>query len=396
MMRLMTSPPAGALREVRLLDLADERAIYGSKLLADLGADAIRVEPPEGDPLRRRGPFTTDGGDEKHSLYYAYYGSNRRSVALDLNTDDGREQLRRLAIASDVVIDTGTLAAAGIEVSALLEERPSLVIVSVSSFGSSGPWAEHLTTDLVAGALGGFVATTGDVDTQPLKAYGEVNFGTTGLYAAIGALAALRHARETGEGQLVELSAHEAIPSALEHVLMWAWFHDDLVMAESDVLPRRGSLHWSDAYEVMTAKDGAVMITVTPDPMKQLAWLVETGAEQDLLDPKYADPEQQLQMMWRMMEVLRDWVVTRDVEEFFFEAQERHFPYGWVLSPDRVAESPQLAARDWWAEYQIGDREVRGPGAPYTLGDTPVSSRRSVAAPGAATAEVLEQIGWDA
>ena len=282
-MRGMTSPPSeGALHAVRLLDLADERAIYGSKLLADLGADAIRVEPPEGDPLRRRGPFTADDQGEENSLYYAYYGSNRRSVALDLDAADSLDQLRRLAIASDVVIDTGKLAAAGIEASALLEERPSLVIVSVTSFGTSGPWAEHLTTDLVAAALGGFAATTGDVDTQPLKAYGELAFGTTGAYAAIGALAALRHARETGEGQVVELAAHEAVPSCLEHVLMWAWHHDELLIANSDVLPRRGSLHWSDAYEVMTARDGSIMITVTPDPMKQLAWLVETGAEQDL------------------------------------------------------------------------------------------------------------------
>jgi benzylsuccinate CoA-transferase BbsE subunit len=394
-MRGMTTPPTDRTLGVdRLLDLADERAIYGTKLLADLGADTIRVEPPGGDPLRGRGPFTTDGQGHEHSLYYAYYGSNRRSVVLDLESDEGREQLRRLALASDIVVDTGTLAAAGIEVASLLEEQPSLVIVSVTSFGTSGPWAEYLTTDLVAGALGGFVATTGDIDTQPLKAYGEVNFGTAGLYAAIGALSALRHARETGEGQLVELSVHEAIPTCLEHVLMWAWFQEDLVIAESDVLPRRASLHWSDAYEVMAARDGSIMITITPDPMKQLAWLVETGAEQDLLDPRYQDPEQPRLMAMRMMEVLRDWVSTRNVEDFFFEAQERHFPYGWVLSPDRVAANPQLEARDSWGEYEVGDRTFRGPGAPYRLEGSPVPPQRRLGAVGNETAEVLSQIGW--
>lgn len=397
-MRGMTANPAsdsaGALAGVRVLDLADERAIYGTKLLADLGADVIRVEPPEGDRLRRRGPFAAGDDGEEHSLYYAYYGSNRRSVALDLESDDGRARLRRLALASDVVIETEVLAEAGIEVAALLEAQPALVVVSVTSFGTSGPWAGFASTDLVAGALGGFVATTGDVDTKPLNGYGELHHGTTGAYAAIGALSALHHARETGEGQLVELAVHEAVPSCLEHVLMWAWHHEALPFAEGDVLPRRASLHWSDAYEVMGARDGSVMVTVTPDPMKQLAWLIEVGAEADLLDPRYQDPEQPRAFGLRMMEVMRDWVANWDVEEFFFEAQRRHFPYGWVLSPDRVAASPQLEDRGWWAEYEVGDGIVRGPGAPYRLEETPVSHVRRAASPGGDSAEVLAEIGW--
>ena len=383
-----------ALGTVRVLDLADERAIYGSKLLADLGADVIRVEPPGGDPLRQRGPHTTDDSGDEHSLYYAYYGSNRRSVVLDLEAGDGRDQLRRLALASDIVIDTGTLAAAGIEVASLLEERPLLVVVAVSGFGRTGPWADYLTTDLVAGALGGLVATTGDIDTQPLNTFGELNFGTTGAYAAIGALAALRHARETGEGQVIDLAVNEAVASCLEHVLMWAWHHDELLSADGDVLPRRGSLHWSNAYEVMAAKGGSVMVTVTPDPMKQLAWLVEVGFEQDLLDPKYADPEQPRLLPMRMMEVLRDWVGGWEVEEFFFEAQDRHFPYGWVLSPDRVAASPQLEDRDWWADYEVGDSTVQGPGVPYRMEETPVGVARRERAPGADTEALLAEIGW--
>lgn len=395
-MRRMTDEPApGALTNVRVLDLADERAIYGTKLLADLGAEVIRVEPLDGDPLRHRSPRSTDSDGEEHSLYYAFYGSNRRSVALDLESDEGKAQLRRLALASDVVVDTGKLAVAGIEASELIAEQPALVVVAVTSFGTDGPWAMNRTTDLVSGALGGLVATTGDVDTQPLNTYGELNFGTTGAYAAIGALAALRHARETGEGQIVDLAVHEAVPSCLEHVLMWAWHHEALVLADGDALPRRGSLHWSDMYEVMAAKNGSVMVTVTPDPMKQLSWLLEAGFEQDLLDPKYADPELARQWGLRMMEVLRDWVPQWDVEAFFFEAQNRHFPYGWVLSVDQVAASPQLDDRGWWGDYQLGDRSVRGPGAPARLEGTPMAGSHVITAPGDETAEVLAQIGWD-
>ncbi len=388
------APTDGALASVRVLDLTDQRAIYGAKLLADLGATVIRIEPPEGDPLRQRGPrFATSEGSD-HSLYYANYASNRRSVTVDPTSEDGRAQLRQLAGSVDIVIDTGTLAAANIEVDALLADHPALIVVSVSSFGPTGPWADYLTTDLVTGALGGLVATTGDIDTRPLNTYGELNFGTTGAYAAIGALAALNHARETGEGQLVELAAHEAIPSCLEHVLMWVWHQDLLPIAFNDTLPRRGSLHWTDAYEVMTARDGSIMVTVTPDPMKQLAWLVEAGAEQDLLDPKYIDPEQPRLLSMRIMEVLRDWVPGWNVEEFFFEAQNRHFPYGWVLSPDRVAASPQFEARSWWADYHLDGDTVRGPGAPYHLEGTPIPTTRTIEPPGASTEDILAEIGW--
>lgn len=226
------APTDGALSSVRILDLTDQLAIYGAKLLADLGATVIRPEPPEGDPLRARLPHTSDG----NSLYYANYASNRRSITVDLTTDDGRAQLRQLAGTVDLILDTGTLETAAIDPQSLLDEHPALVIVSISAFGPTGPWSDYLTTDLVTGALGGLVATTGDIDTQPLNTYGELNFGTTGTYAAIGALAALNHARETNEGQLVELAAHEAIPSCLEHVLMWTWHNEDLVIATDDSL----------------------------------------------------------------------------------------------------------------------------------------------------------------
>ena len=380
----------GALASVRVLDLTDQRAIYGAKLLADLGATVIRPEPSEGDPLRARLPHTVSG----ESLYYANYASNRRSVTLDLTSEDGRAQLRQLAATVDLILDTGTLETAAIDPQSLLDEHPALVIVSISSFGPTGPWADYLTTDLVTGALGGLVATTGDIDTQPLNTYGELNFGTTGAYAAIGALAALNHARETNEGQLVELAAHEAVPSCLEHVLMWTWHNADLPIATEDSLPRRGSLHWSDAYEVMTARDGSIMVTITPDPAKQLTWLIEEGVQQDLLDPQYGDPEKPRPMMMRMMQVLRDWVATQNVEDFFFESQARHYPYGWVLSPDRAAASPQLEARGWWADHHIEGATVRGPGAPYHLEGTPIPTTRTIEAPGASTADILAEIGW--
>ncbi len=384
-----------ALGAVRVLDLVDERGIYGVKLLADLGADVVRVEPPGGDPLRKRGPFHAGAGGERHSLWYAFFGSNRRFATLDLATNTGRRQLRKLTQWADVIVDSGGLLEGGLEPDSLLGEKPALVIVEVSSFGPEGPWKDYLAPDLVAGALGGFCATTGDVDTPPLKGYGELNFVVSGSYTAIAALSALRHARETGEGQVVEVRVHEAIASCLEQVFMWLWYHEHLPMAEGPVLQRRGSLHWTNAFQVVPAKGGSIMVTPTPKPEAQLAWLAEEGAQQDLLDPKWQQPEQVFQLLEALLNAMREWVATKQVEEFFFAAQERHSPYGWVLPLDRIATNPQLEARDWWTEYRLGGNSVRGPGAPYRLSETPWREPRPQTEPGSDTATVLSEIGWD-
>ena len=359
-----TEVKGGSLANVRVLDLSDDRAIYAGKLLGDLGAEIVRLEPAGGDPLRERAPFHHQSGA---SLWHAFFASSRRF----LSTDDDAADIRVLVAEADVVLDCGRLAASGLSAEALVAETPALIVVDVSSFGPDGPWADYLAPGLVAEALGGIAATSGDADTPPLKLYGDQYAFVGGVYAAIGALSALRHARETGEGQVVRLSVHEALTTVLEHVLMWVWFNDILPMADGPVLPRQGSLHWTSAYVVMQALGGSIMITPTPDFQKQLAWLIEEGVGLDLLDEKYSQPENLTLLVARTMEVLREWVGTKDVEAFFHEAQGKHHPYGWVMTVPEVARNPQLAAREWWAEYDAGGATALGPGAPYHFSETP-------------------------
>ena len=363
--------PRGALDNLRVLDLTDERAIYGAKMLADLGAEVIRPEPPDGDPLRRRGPHL-EGSTPGASLWHAFFASSRRFVTLEPDTETGRGLLTKLVDRADVVLACrGAFGVAEAGLDEAHRQRPGLVVVETSSFGPDGPWRDYLAPDLVAGALGGAMATTGDADTPPLKTFGELNFILSGAYAAIAVLAALYRVREAGTGQRVHLSVHECIASCLEHVLLWYWYHDRMPNAAGRSLERRGSLHWSNAYVVMPAKDGAIMVTPTPSFDNQLVWLIEKDAQEDLLDPKYQEPEHRRDYIRRFMEVLRNWVATRDVEELFFEAQDHHAPYGWVLPIDKVAENPQLAARDWWVDYPVAEDTVRGPGAPYRFEKTP-------------------------
>ena len=366
------APAQCALSGLRVLDLTDERAIYGAKLLADLGADVVRPEPPSGDPLRLRGPQLRPGDQPGPSLWHAFFASGRRTLVLDPATAAGAGLLRALVADADVVLScAGAFGVEAAQLAAAQKRRPTLIVVEASSFGPSGPWRGHLAPDLVAGALAGAVATTGDADTPPLKTFGELNFTLSGAYLAIAALAALRRQRATGSGDRARLSVHQCIASCLEHVLMWYWHHDAMPGAEGPVLPRRGSLHWSNAYVVMPAKGGSIMVTPTPNMDNQLAWLAEQDAHEDLLDPKYQQPEHRAAFVRRTMAVLRRWVATQDVETLFFEAQRRHSPYGWVLPVDKVAANPQLAARKWWRSYRVDDATVRGPGPPYRFSATP-------------------------
>ena len=347
----------GPLADVRVIDLTDDRAIYGGKLLADLGAHVTRVEPSGGDPLRQRAPLHDNGA----SLWHAYFASSRRFRT------EGPGTVAGLANSADIVLDCERLS----EPEALLEANPRLVMVDVTSFGRSGPWRDYQAPGLVAEALGGVAATSGDADTPPLKLYGDQYAFVGGVYAAVGALAALDHARKTGEGQIVRLSAHEALGSILEHVLMWAWYHEMLPFGDGPVLRRQGSLHWSSAYVVMQAIGGSIMITPTPDFSRQAAWLIEEGRGLELLDERFSDPANVAEMINLTMTTLREWVETKEVEPFFHEAQARHHPYGWVMTTPEVAGNPQLEARDWWTPYPIGDATVQGPGAPYHFSNTP-------------------------
>lgn len=377
----------GALTGVRVIDLTDERGIYGAKLIADLGADVVRPEPRDGDPLRQRGPRAADGD----SLWFAFFASGRRLLALNPDDPDDRATLQALVQRADIVLTTrGHFAEHVLDLSLARQQNPSLVHVDVSSFGDSGPWRDYLAPDLIAGALGGAVATTGMPDTTPLKTFGELNFMTAGAYAAIAALAALRHARATGTGQRVGVPVHECIASCLEQVLMLSWYGDG--MGRGRILPRQGGTHWSMAFTVMPAQGGAIMVTPLPDFDAQLAWLIEEDAHQDLLDEHYSKPENLPLYIGRMMQVMRDWVANKDPETLFHIAQARHAPYGWVQPIERLADNPQLAARGWWTDYRVGGTQVRGPGAPYALSATPW--RHQDPQP-LTNDQVLTALGWE-
>lgn len=341
----LSTPLAG----LRVLEIASWNGAYAGRLLADGGADVVRVVTPVGDFFDSEPPFFGGSGI---SIQAAWYNAGKRVGALDITSAEGRAAFLDLVSRAAILIDDGAVA---FTVEELRAANPSLTRVSVSPAGKGGPWANLAVNDLVANALCGSASVTGNAETPPLTGSGNQTVHTVGLYAAICALAAHRAAKATSTFQSVDLSSHEALVSCTEQVLM-QWFFPTGGGWTTGVAKRQGSLHWSGAYEVYEgASGGGIMVTAALNfAQALLPWLIEEGAAQDLANPaKYPNVAAMVRDLPYVMKVLREWVSIRDAEELFFEAQRRHQPFGMVRSVRQALEIPQVEARGYLQERDV-------------------------------------------
>ena len=376
----------GPLTGVRVLDCSSWSGAVAARLLADGGADVVRVVPPSGDPLSVEPPFFGEAGP---SIQEAWYNAGKRSVVFDAADEASRATFLGLVASADILIEEWGASGAPFTARELATANPALVHVSISPMGLTGPRAGWVTNDLVANAMCGAACVTGNQESGPLTGYGNQTYHTAGLYAAICALAALRASRATGMSQHVDLAAHEALVTCTEQVLM-EWFFPEGPWATA-IAPRQGSLHWSGAYEVYQAKDGhGIMITAAlrfADVV--LRWLIEEGAAQDLANPeKYPNIVAMIRDLPYVMKVLKDWIASKDAEYFFFEGQRRHQPMGIVWDIAEALESPQIEARGYLTPTPVdGVGEVPFPGRFF---------RTSVdgASPAPGTRVSATDVGW--
>ncbi len=211
---------AGLLSPYRVLDLTDELGFLCGKILGDLGADVVKVEPPGGDPARRLGPFYGNQPDPEKSLYWFGFNNNKRGITLNLESAKGRELFCRLAAKVDFIIESftpGYLDSLNIGYPALSRLNPRLILTSITPFGQTGPYSRFKASDIEIMALSGCMSLTGDPDRAPLRVSFPQSYAWTGSYAAIGALIAHYYREQTGEGQQVDVSAQAC--------LLWAFSH---------------------------------------------------------------------------------------------------------------------------------------------------------------------------
>ncbi len=233
----MSTSNNGLLEGYRILDLCDEKGLMAGKLLGDLGAQVIKVEPPHGDRSRRIGPFWGNEEDPEKSLFFLAYNTSKKGITLDIERPEGRTLLRRLVSKCDVLLesfDPGYLEALGLGYDDLTQENPHLIMTAITPFGSTGPYHAYAGTDLVLWALSGLLFICGDPDRPPIRITLSQAFQHAGCDGATGTAMALFHRGNTGVGQKVAVSALKA----MERV---AYTAHNLWDARGKILRRPGS-----------------------------------------------------------------------------------------------------------------------------------------------------------
>jgi benzylsuccinate CoA-transferase BbsE subunit len=379
-----------ALDGIRVLDLTDIKAAWTAKVLGDLGADVIRIEPPEGDPMRSSKPFYQARPEPELSLTYWFYNTSKRAVALDLASEEGRGTLHKLAATTDIVVESrepGELAGMGVGYESLRAANPGLIYVAVTPFGQQGPLAQCPATDITLCAMGGMMYVNGNPESPPLVAFGNQAYHVASYFAAISALAALRTRRLNGKGQFIDVSIEASIAGFIEHVNVFYLFNDR-------ISKRQGSLHWSRGFATFRARDGYVALTLLHQWHVLVPWLLSEDAADDLADERYEDIRYRADNVEHIMDVLARWAATKTVEELFREGQERRFPWAGVCDIAQVFTVPQLHERGFWTSVEHPElgASVTYPGAPYRMSATPWTITRRPPLPGEHTAEVLGEL----
>ena len=373
------------LEGVRVLDLSRVLAgPYCTMMLGDLGADVVKVEPPEGDDTRRWGP--PYHGSE--SAYYLCCNRNKRSVVLDLSTDEGRDAARRLARGSQVVVENfkpGTTARWGLDYDALAAENPGLVYCSISGFGRTGPLAHLPGYDYVVQAIGGIMSVTGEPDGPPMKVGVAIVDITAGMLACSSILAALRVSEATGRGQIIDMSLFDA------H-LAWLANVGSNYLVTGETPGRYGNGHPNIVpYQAFRVADGWLVLAVGND--RQWQRFCRAVDRADLAqDARFATNDLRVTNRAALVPVLEEMFAGRAVDEWVALLREHDVPAGPVNTVDLALESEQARARGMVQTVEHPGGPLRMVASPLGLQATPPVIRRRPPLLGEHTEEVLREV----
>ena len=408
----MADQSPSALEGVRVLDLTGEMGAYCTKLLADLGADVIKIEPPGGDPARNVAPFVGDEPGPDRSLNFLYQNTSKRSITLDLEDAADREKLRKLMPTVDIVVEDfapGYLDSLDLGYEALRKLREDIIVTSITGFGSTGPHKDYLAPDIIGVAMAGIMWLAGDPEDPPNLPFGNQGYFSASAQAAAGTTMALYHRDVTGEGQQVEVSMQEALLIAQETAMQIY----DMTKSVRGRAGARGSLPISiPGFGPYEASDGWIWGYVGAPggaPWSDLLqWMVDDGKAEDLQESPYKDVTDQLNIRFltslvvepeegkkhiptlaHINEVFTRFCAAKGKWDLYEEGQSRRLLIGIVSTPEDLAKNPQLKAREYYDSIESSAGTIRYPGAPYRLSETPWRATRPPQA-GEHTSEVLE------
>lgn len=363
-------------------------AAYGAKMLADVGAEVIKVEPPGGDLTRRRGPFPNDQPDPEKSGIFIYLNTNKRGVVADLKRPEGRELLGKLLENADILIHNvqpSERAAHGLISAELCAKYPRLIVTTVSVFGDSGPYANYKGYELTASNAGGWANLSPGAspfpDLPPLKCVGSQCDFQGGAHAAFTSMAAWLHRLQSGKGQAIDVSEQEAIAAMLEMNLV----HYTYAERVASRLGQRLIGPWF----IADAADGKIFcITAEEHQWKALVELMG--------NPEWANDELFQDRLSRgvnqdaLKALMSEWISQWKVQDLYQTAQKARVPFAPINRMQDLFENPQLLERGFFAEIdQPGVGKLKVPGMPSRYGATPWSLRRPAPALGQHTEEVF-------
>jgi crotonobetainyl-CoA:carnitine CoA-transferase CaiB-like acyl-CoA transferase len=382
--------PLGALTGIRVLDVAAPLGAYVSRLLGDLGADVIKIEPPGGDPGRHLAPFLT-AAQERLSLPFLHANLNKRSIVLDLNQPQDQERFRTLAAQADVVVSTEnveTWAARGIDLGRLATAFPRLVWTAMTPFGLSGPYSAYVGNNLIAEAMGGLMYIQGDNEKPPCVSPYEQGRHLASLHAAFGTLAALWERQASGRGQVVEVSMQEVVAQVYYPLVRYAY--------RNEILRRPGTRNPQPANGYYRCQDGHVFLSL----FQAHHWdrLVEFMRDPVLLEPAWRDRDYRLAhaevvetRLQQFAAGFKRWALTE-------ELQRRGIPTAPLLTVADLAANVHLGERHFFMEIEQPPwGRLRSPGPIFRTTAAPLRVWRPAPRLGEHQADVLEtDVVWPA
>lgn len=394
----------------RVLDLTDEKGHLCGKLLGDMGADVIKLEPPGGDAGRDRGPFYKDIPDREKSLQWFFTGLNKRSITLNLETADGKGLFERLVETADFVIESyepGYMDSLGLGYEELEKIKPTIIMTSITPFGQKGPYAHYKATDLVGVSMGGMVRLFGEIEGPPVRISAPQFYFLGSTHGAMGSMVAHYHREMTGEGQQVDVSCQQAVLLA-GRISSETW---DLIKVNSRgagpnmVVPRPPPLDPLHAPFVRQCKDGHVVAffgggssaAIVKSSRELVAMANQEGFALDLKDFEWEKMDASTttqEAITERNEMLEQFLITKTKAELFDEAMKREIFLIPVNTVKDIAESPQLQSRAYWkqVEHPELDDSIAYPGWPVKWTELPpYSPQRRAPLTGEHNREVYEE-----
>ncbi|MGZ5736552.1 MAG: CaiB/BaiF CoA transferase family protein [Burkholderiales bacterium] len=388
-----TMIPPGSLDDLKVLDLSQGLAgPLCAKILADFGADVLKVEPPGGDSARAMAPhFGHDPHPEK-SLVFLLANLNKRGIRLNLDDAAGRDLMRQLARKADIIVESfapGYLASLGLDHEALSRDNPGLIMVSITPFGQDGPYSGYASEEIVTYALSGIMSISGTADREPLKHGGMQSQFEGGMNGALAAIVALYTRDLTGEGQHVDVSLQDVVTSTLIiHQPFYSW---------AGAVQGRRRPGGSSYGQVQRCKDG------------YFVWQTGGGAEWHdiaeffgapaLKEDRFSTVAGRTVHGEELDQLVLDSTKDRTMKELFRNASEKyHMLFGIVQEPQDLAQCPHLDARDFYQEVEhpvIG--RIKVPFRLWNMSESAARYRRPAPLLGQHNAEVYgEELGLDA